>query len=615
MASTGLCAYCGAPVSSSSAKCPHCGAANPLYVVPVRGADRPSEAEEEPDRLASTGTCPFCGGTVRSDQKFCTSCGAENPHYVADSPRRILLPKTIEELKEYCAERGMPLLRMRFFIGEDRREPRAFGIYQAGDRFVVYKNKDNGNRAVRYDGPDEAYAVNEIFQKLLSECHNRGIYPDGRPAQASSRSVYSRPSADRAARGKLSFWQKLLRGIITFLFWPMALMAKLVSNGRGKKNGCLFAFLVIIGAFVSFSLTIVHWTFLVGFPAVFIEQRNVHKNDGYYRYEDQTVYYKDGSSYYYDDQAEDWWLPVLSLPGWGREEAYLGEEYAESFGFKPFDADRAGYPDTGYYRLSDGWYYHYSIDWFRYDEAAKSWQKQYELPQCPAGFAQENVYQGSSHDPGWDVPDVDEDFYIATLKSYHSRDGYYRFGDEIYYYYGASYDRNENWYACGENGWQRTDAPKGDYNAAWLGPDNDPAWGLPDAADSFTIATQTDRHSKDGYYRFGSDLFYYYGNSYDPSDNWYSFDGEDWNQANAPDGSYDTAYEGGDWDSDWGTESFTDSDVWDDLHPSHSGSGSDSDSGSSWDFDSYDSWDSGSSWDSDSYDSWDSSDTDWDSDW
>ena len=131
MASTGICAYCGAPISSSSQKCPQCGADNPLYVVPVRGTASDGGAEQP----ASTGTCPYCGGTLRSDQKFCTNCGAENPHYIEDTPRRIQHPRTIAELKEYCAERGMPLLRMRFFIGENREEPRAFGIYQAGDRF------------------------------------------------------------------------------------------------------------------------------------------------------------------------------------------------------------------------------------------------------------------------------------------------------------------------------------------------------------------------------------------------------------------------------------------------------------------------------------------------
>ena len=50
-----------------------------------------------------------------------------------------------------------------FFLGQDIREPRAFGIYQDADGlFVVYKNKANGERAVRYRGRDEAYAVNEL---------------------------------------------------------------------------------------------------------------------------------------------------------------------------------------------------------------------------------------------------------------------------------------------------------------------------------------------------------------------------------------------------------------------------------------------------------------------
>ncbi len=126
--------------------------------------------------MASTSKCMFCGAIVRSDEKKCPQCGGDNKNYIADQQRKIFHPKTIEELKQYCAERGMPLFRMRFFIGEDYREPRAFGIYKAGDnRYVVYKNKDTGVRAVRYDGPDEAYAVSELFAKLLEECHKRDL--------------------------------------------------------------------------------------------------------------------------------------------------------------------------------------------------------------------------------------------------------------------------------------------------------------------------------------------------------------------------------------------------------------------------------------------------------
>ena len=167
--------------------------------------------------MASTGKCKFCGGVVRSDERKCPQCGAENENFVADTSRSVFLPKTIPELQEYCAERGMPLLRMRFFIGEDFREPRAFGIYQDGEDFVVYKNKSDGSRAIRYRGPDEAYAVNELFQKLLEECHNRGIYPDGKPDSRSGASLGKRKSQN--GKSWLAIILAFLLGLgLTFAF-------------------------------------------------------------------------------------------------------------------------------------------------------------------------------------------------------------------------------------------------------------------------------------------------------------------------------------------------------------------------------------------------------------
>ncbi len=169
-ATIGVCEFCGSDVRSDEATCPHCGAPNPKYVV---------HPEVTRDGNASTGRCPYCGGTLRSNQRFCPSCGSENPHYTEDTADIIVHPRTIDELKEYCAERDMPLLRMRFFIGEDTHEPKAFGIYKDGTgKCIVYKNKADGSRAVRYAGPDEAHAVDEIWKKLLDECRNRGINPD-----------------------------------------------------------------------------------------------------------------------------------------------------------------------------------------------------------------------------------------------------------------------------------------------------------------------------------------------------------------------------------------------------------------------------------------------------
>lgn len=129
--------------------------------------------------MASTRKCEYCGGILLSSDKTCPTCGATNLLYVEDAPSVVLTPHTVKELAEYCAERNMPLQRMRFFIGENCKEPRAFGIYEnSAGEFVVYKNKSDGSRSIRYRGRDEAYAVQELYLILLEECHKRNIWPD-----------------------------------------------------------------------------------------------------------------------------------------------------------------------------------------------------------------------------------------------------------------------------------------------------------------------------------------------------------------------------------------------------------------------------------------------------
>lgn len=64
---------------------------------------------------------------------------------------------------------------MRFFLGEDRKEPKCFGVYYdpARDRYIVYKNKADGTRAIRYEGPDQAEAVRIIYEKMGDEIQLR----------------------------------------------------------------------------------------------------------------------------------------------------------------------------------------------------------------------------------------------------------------------------------------------------------------------------------------------------------------------------------------------------------------------------------------------------------
>ena len=195
--------------------------------------------------------CDYCGNTYEEFQKNCPSCGAPNPsHHDGD-----VQPRTIEELKKWYEDRHLPPPeKTRFFIGIDYKQPRAFGIYKNGDGdFVVYKNKADGTRAVRYKGKDETYAVDELYQKLKDEIvhqknlsHNRsrtGTYQRQRQRKQSSHIVTA----------------------IVIIWFCIAIGVALVGKYQGRHNG-------------------------------------------YYSYDD-TYYYNDSSTwYYYDDDYDDWYV-------------------------------------------------------------------------------------------------------------------------------------------------------------------------------------------------------------------------------------------------------------------------------------------------------------------
>ena len=110
--------------------------------------------------------CNYCGSFIKDTDEKCPNCGAVNEHLMRSADG---IPKTIEELKAFCQKHNLPLKQMRFFIGENFTEPKAFGIYKDDEgNFIVYKNKADGSRTVRYQGTDEAYAVNEIYQNAQS---------------------------------------------------------------------------------------------------------------------------------------------------------------------------------------------------------------------------------------------------------------------------------------------------------------------------------------------------------------------------------------------------------------------------------------------------------------
>lgn len=146
--------------------------------------------------------CEYCGNPMQDTDEKCPSCGGINSHLKRTSDGT---PKTIQELKDWYAARNLPDEKItRFFIGKDIKEPKAFGIYEESPGyFVVYKNKASGERAIRYQGTDEAYAVNEIYLKLKSEILNQ-----------KSRNINSKSGASHSGKKQNSPKNAIMRVLV-----------------------------------------------------------------------------------------------------------------------------------------------------------------------------------------------------------------------------------------------------------------------------------------------------------------------------------------------------------------------------------------------------------------
>jgi len=123
--------------------------------------------------------------------------------------------ESVDELIDRVEAAQMPIYDMRFFINEDRKEPKCFGVYYDETRalWVVYKNKANGMRAIRLETRDEGRAAQEIWEKILSEIKLRldkenetygaPYTPDSAPADtAGSAEDYEKRLEEEALRQK-----------------------------------------------------------------------------------------------------------------------------------------------------------------------------------------------------------------------------------------------------------------------------------------------------------------------------------------------------------------------------------------------------------------------------
>jgi len=251
--------------------------------------------------------CEYCGTMIDDALPECPNCGAPNTQMKRFSDKT---PRTIAELEQWYKDRNLPPYeKTRFFIGKNYKGKRAFGIYEENGEFIVYKNKDDGSRAVRYRGRDEAYAVNEIYMKLKSEILKRKeAQPASKPASKSSpkgkQTYYKRgyPDAKNPNIVWLIFVCLLVLGACTdkpwmvtgLIFVPLA--ALILIRTLVKNPGVFLA-----DIFTNWKRRFLWYSFIVVCLVALLSESSSSSPVQYYNYDD-TIYALYEQSYYvYDD--------------------------------------------------------------------------------------------------------------------------------------------------------------------------------------------------------------------------------------------------------------------------------------------------------------------------
>lgn len=283
--------------------------------------------------------CEYCGAMIDDQLEHCPNCGAPNKNI-----RRTVdhTPKTIEELQQWYKDRNLPPYETtRFFIGENYTGKRAFGIYRDGDEVIVYKNKDDGTRTIRYQGTDEAYGVNELYLKLKSEILNQKARNGG---GGNSRKK-------NAGDGCLGILLSMV-GIVVFGVFSVIIMTKplLTILAIGLP---ILLYMLLEKLFPSLgegrSFKVLGIAYLIYLMIAFIGLTGLaiqSYTPTYYNYDDNVYVYYDSDYYYYDSDSDDY-TPV--------ERDSLPAEFTENRADYEFDYDDSSWDSS--YSFKDSDYY------------------------------------------------------------------------------------------------------------------------------------------------------------------------------------------------------------------------------------------------------------------
>ncbi len=390
--------------------------------------------------------CKYCGSMFDDTLEKCPNCGGTNSNVrraTADQPT------TIEGLKEWYESKGLPPYETtRFFIGINYKQPRAFGIYKDENtgNFIVYKNKDNGSRAVRYEGSDEAYAVNELFMRLKQEIIEQKAKASTHVASDSNTGVGQ--SGGNPSSSYVSNSTNLAESFISKLL---------------KKPFMIFV--IILCLFWIFKLPSM---FLLG--TVFSDNKNTN---GYYAY-GGNYYYNYYSDWYYYNNADDEWeltsvdnKPDLLKPKKAKEH-FLTSYWSGEYSFSPIEKSKVyydriapeGYAESGYYKVDDKDYYRidpYDNDtWYYYSSDLGDWDH-IEYSNVPDELKKEYDAEDFYYVPNWDSSTQITDF--ADSESY-------RLYEQDHYVSSSSDDSwdDDSW----SSSWDNDD----DYDYSWSSSDS-----------------------------------------------------------------------------------------------------------------------------------------------
>lgn len=228
--------------------------------------------------------CEYCDSFIDDFEEHCPNCGAvnENLKRMANG-----IPKTIEDLKDYCIKQNLPLSMMRFYIGENYKLPKAFGIYKDEDtgEFIVYKNKADGSRAVRYQGVDEAYAVNEIYVKLQEEVLRQKANSQSAAAARTKKTAENRKPTNNSNYSEIQ-------------------TSGSSNNNKNKNN--LKSKIILIIVLIFFGSTIIEMVLsaFVGIAGSFLSGSDSYDSSYSYTY-DYDYDYDDDDSWFSDYDSSD----------------------------------------------------------------------------------------------------------------------------------------------------------------------------------------------------------------------------------------------------------------------------------------------------------------------